>query len=150
MPGQMPDSELRRYPGAVLRVGSIVIRVDDLVRQTAFWTAALGYVPRDPEADDFALLRARDGRGPNVSLDRVRSTVHLPPRIHLDLYADDQAAEVERLVSLGASRVEWKRRPADADYVILQDPEGNRFCVVDASGRPAQGPPSAPKTAPGS
>jgi predicted enzyme related to lactoylglutathione lyase len=133
----------------VLHVGSIVIRVDDLVRQTAFWTAALGYVPRDPQADDFALLRPRDGRGPNVSLDRARSTAHLPPRVHLDLYADDQAAEVERLVGLGASRVEWKRRPANADYVILQDPEGNRFCVVDASERPAQGPPSAPKATPG-
>jgi catechol 2,3-dioxygenase-like lactoylglutathione lyase family enzyme len=149
MPRQGPDSEPRRYPGAVLRVGSIVIRVDDIVRQTAFWTAALGYVARDVNADDFVLLRPRDGRGPNVSLDRARSAVHLPPRIHLDLYADDQSAEVERLVGLGASRVEWKRRPADADYVILEDPEGNRFCVVDASGRPAPGPPSATVTAPG-
>jgi catechol 2,3-dioxygenase-like lactoylglutathione lyase family enzyme len=119
----------------VLRVGSIVIRVDDLARQTAFWTAALGYVSRDDGADDYALLRPRDGRGPNVSLDRVRSAVHLPPRIHLDLYADNQAAEVERLVGLGASRIEWKGRPANADYVILEDPEGNRFCVIDASER---------------
>jgi predicted enzyme related to lactoylglutathione lyase len=121
----------------VLRVGSIVIRVDDLARQKAFWAAALDYVARDDLADDFVLLRPRDGRGPNVSLDRVNSAIHLPPRIHLDLYAEDQAAEVERLVGLGASRVEWKRRPADADYVILEDPEGNRFCVVDASERPA-------------
>jgi hypothetical protein len=57
---------------------------------------------------------------------------HLPPRIHLDLYAEDQAAEVERLIGLGASRVEWTGRPAAADYVILEDPEGNRFCVIDA------------------
>lgn len=135
----------RRYAGAVLRVGSIVIRVDDLARQTAFWSAALGYVPRDGDADDFALLRPRDGRGPNVSLDRVRSAVHLPPRIHLDLYADDQTAEVERLVGLGASRVEWKHRPPDADYVILEDPEGNRFCVIDASGRPKPESASEPK-----
>ncbi len=121
-------------------MGSIVIRVGDLARQTAFWTAALDYVPRDGVADDFVLLRSRTGSGPNVSLDRVRSAVHLPPRIHLDLYADDQAAEVERLVGLGASRVEWKGRPADADYVILEDPEGNRFCVVDASDRRAPSP----------
>ena len=123
-----------RYAAGVLRVGSIVIRVDDLARQVAFWTAALDYVPRLP-ADDFVLLQPRSGHGPNVSLDRARSEVHLPPRIHLDLYADDQAAEVDRLVGLGASRVEWKKRPADADYVILADPEGNRFCVIDASGR---------------
>jgi catechol 2,3-dioxygenase-like lactoylglutathione lyase family enzyme len=109
-----------------------VIRVDDLARQKTFWTAALDYVARDDAADDFALLRPRDGRGPNVSLDRVRSERHLPPRIHLDLYAEDQVAEVERLIGLGASRVEWKHRPHDADYVILEDPEGNRFCVIDA------------------
>ncbi len=88
-----------------LTIGSIVLRVDDLARQTAFWSAALDYVPRDEESDDFILLRPRDGVGPNLSLDRSRSTLQRPPRLHLDLYAADQAA----------------------------DPEGNRFCVIDAS-----------------
>jgi catechol 2,3-dioxygenase-like lactoylglutathione lyase family enzyme len=118
----------------MIRVGSIVIRVDDLDRQKAFWTAALDYVPRDGDEDDFALLRPRDGNGPNISLDRVRSEVHVPPRIHLDLYSDDQAGEVARLVALGATEIHWDKRPADADYVILADPEGNRFCVIDTSG----------------
>jgi len=117
----------------MVRVGSIVIRVDDLDRQTAFWAAALDYVPREGTDDDFALLRPRDGIGPNVSLDRVRSTVQVPPRIHLDLYTDDQAGEVKRLIALGATEVHWDKRPPDADYVILADPEGNRFCVVDTS-----------------
>jgi catechol 2,3-dioxygenase-like lactoylglutathione lyase family enzyme len=118
----------------MIKVGSIVIRVDDLERQKAFWSAALDYVPRGKERGDdegFALLRPRSGEGPNVSLDRVRSEVHVPPRIHLDLYTEDQAGEVERLVGLGASEVHWDTRPADADYVILADPEGNRFCVID-------------------
>ena len=117
----------------MLRVGSIVLRVDDLQRQTAFWAAALDYVPRQETSDDFQLLRPRDGLGPNVSLDRVRSTLQQPPRIHLDLYAKDQAGEVRRLLALGATEVHWDKRPPDADYVILADPEGNRFCVVDAS-----------------
>ncbi|MDP2623933.1 MAG: VOC family protein [Actinomycetota bacterium] len=116
----------------MIRVGSIVIRVDDLPRQVAFWSAALDYVPRQGDDDDFALLRPRDGVGPNLSLDLVRSEVHLPPRIHLDLYAEDQAVEVQRLIALGATEVHWDKRPADADYVILADPEGNRFCVIDA------------------
>jgi predicted enzyme related to lactoylglutathione lyase len=116
----------------MLRVGSIVIRVDDLPRQAAFWTAALNYVAREGDGDDFVLLRPRDGVGPNVSLDRVNSTVQVPPRIHVDLYAKDQAREVERLKALGATEVHWSKRPPDADYVILADPEGNRFCVVDA------------------
>lgn len=116
----------------MLRVGSIVIRVEDLERQVAFWTAALGYIARADDSDDFALLRPRDGIGPNVSLDAHHSRLELPPRIHLDLYADDQAAEVRRLKALGATEVSWDRRPADADYVIMADPEGNRFCVIDA------------------
>lgn len=65
-----------------------------------------------------------------MSLDAIRSEVQVPPRIHLDLYADDQAVEVERLVGLGASRVHWDRRPPDADYEVLADSEGNCFCVV--------------------
>jgi catechol 2,3-dioxygenase-like lactoylglutathione lyase family enzyme len=117
----------------MIRVGSIVIRVDDLQRQTEFWTKALDYVPRDEDATDFMLLRPRNGVGPNVSLDRVHSKVQVPPRIHLDLYTEDQAGEVERLIGLGATEVHWDKRPPDADYVILADPEGNRFCVVDVS-----------------
>ncbi|MFZ0492641.1 MAG: VOC family protein [Acidimicrobiia bacterium] len=116
----------------MLKVGSIVIRVDDLERQKSFWTSALDYVAREGDDNDFALLRPRSGVGPNVSLDCHSSVVHLPPRIHLDLYAEDQAAEVRRLIALGATEVHWDRRPEDADYVILADPEGNRFCVIDA------------------
>jgi predicted enzyme related to lactoylglutathione lyase len=122
-----------RQSSSMIRVGSIVIRVDDLRRQIEFWSVALDYVPRGElaEGDDFMLLRPRDGVGPNVSLDNVRSTVQIPPRIHLDLYTEDQAGEVERLIGLGATEVHWDKKPADADYVILADPEGNRFCVVD-------------------
>lgn len=118
----------------MIQVGSIVLRVKDIAAQEKFWTQALDYVPRDHEPDsDFRLLRPRNGVGPNISLDEHHSEAPLPPRIHLDLYSGDQSADVERLVALGAARVTWDKLPADADYVILADPEGNRFCVVDAS-----------------
>ncbi|MER7795836.1 VOC family protein [Microbacterium sp. NPDC096154] len=116
----------------MLTVGSIVIRVHDIAAQVRFWTQALDYAVREPMEEDFVVLRPREGIGPSVSLDTMRSQRALPPRIHLDLYADDQAAEVERLIRLGATEVHWGGRPADADYVILEDPEGNRFCVIDA------------------
>ncbi len=77
------------------------------------------------------LLRPRDGAGPNLSLDMVPAKVQVPPKIHLDLYTQDQAGEVLRLIGLGATEVHWDKKPADVDYVILADPEGNRFCVVD-------------------
>ena len=117
----------------MLTVGSVVIRCTALERQLLFWSAALDYEPRLPLEHDFALLRPRSGAGPNVSLDAHPSERALPPRIHLDLYADDQQAEVERLETLGAQRVHWPKRPPDADYMIMEDPEGNRFCVVDAA-----------------
>lgn len=116
----------------MLVVGSIVIRVDDLDAQVEFWTRALDYVPREPVDVDFALLHPRAGHGPNVSLDAHPAKRMLPPRIHLDLYAEQQNAEVNRLKSLGAHEVYWDHKPADADYIIMEDPEGNRFCVIDA------------------
>jgi predicted enzyme related to lactoylglutathione lyase len=115
----------------MLRVGSVVIRVDDLERQARFWEEALGYQRRPGDGDDFVLLRPKDGVGPNVSLDAVPAPAQIPPRIHLDLYTEDQEAELARLETLGATRVHWDKRPSDADYVIMADPEGNRFCVVD-------------------
>ena len=115
----------------MIRVGSIVIRVEDLQRQAAFWEAALGYERRVGDSDDFILLRPKDGVGPNVSLDQVPAKVQIPPRIHLDMYTEDQAGEVERLKGLGATEIHWDKRPPDADYIIMADPEGNRFCVVD-------------------
>ena len=116
--------------GAGLRIGSIVIRVTDLDRQLRFWCAALDYVPREEPEPDWVVLRPRVGTGPNLSLDLRRSRYELPPRLHLDLYADDQAAEVERLVALGAVEIDVPQRPADADWRLLEDPEGNRFDVV--------------------
>ncbi|NYI69186.1 catechol 2,3-dioxygenase-like lactoylglutathione lyase family enzyme [Spelaeicoccus albus] len=115
-------------------MGSIVIRVADLKAQINFWTKALDYLVREPRDDDFALLHPRQGAAPNVSLDAHYSDRLLPPRIHLDLYAQDQQAEVERLIELGAQEIHWDRQPDDADFVIMEDPEGNRFCVIDAAG----------------
>ena len=117
---------------SALRIGSIVLRVDDLQRQADFWQAALDYERRDLD-HDFILLRPRDRVGPSLSLDQIPSTVQVPPRLHLDLFTENQAGEVERLKALGATEVRWDKRPPDADYVILADPEGNRFCVVDIS-----------------
>ena len=87
----------------MITVGSIVIRVNDLERQTRFWEDALDYVRGIDREDDFVKLEPKDGNGPNISLDRVRSNVQIPPQIHLDLYATDQDAEVTRLLELGAT-----------------------------------------------
>lgn len=74
---------------------------------------------------------------PTVTWRSSRSTVTWNgphPRMHLDLYADDQAdqaAQVERLIALGATKVDWDLFPANPDFVLLAGREGNRFCVID-------------------
>jgi catechol 2,3-dioxygenase-like lactoylglutathione lyase family enzyme len=122
----------------MLRIGTVVMGVDDFDRAVAFWTEALDYVPRDliEEDDDFVVLVPAGADGAHLALDTSRSPVQDVPRVHLDLYARDaadQAAEVERLISLGATRVDWPLYPADPDFIVLADTEGNRFCVIDTN-----------------
>lgn len=114
-------------------VGSIVVRCVRFDELLEFWQAALGYVPRYPPQDGWVVLTDPTGAGPNLSLDQVAED-DLPPlgelsRVHLDLYTTDQEAEVERLLRLGATRYEREYGPDD-DFVVLVDPDGNRFCVV--------------------
>lgn len=115
-----------------LVVGSTVIDVADLDRALRFWTAALGYEPKYPPAADFALLRDPSGKRQNVSLQLNGEPKRDVNRLHLDLYADDPAAEVARLEALGARRIPWEWYEADSDYVVMVDTEGNEFCVVQA------------------
>jgi hypothetical protein len=115
-------------------VGSIVIRCFEYDRMFAFWQAALRYeVEHTDPNGGFVILRDPEGRGPNISIDQA------PVRrsgkrswLHLDLYTTNQPSEVERLVSLGASRYSWRYGP-HPDYVVLEDPDGNLFCVVEVS-----------------
>ncbi|MFF1635005.1 VOC family protein [Leifsonia sp. NPDC058248] len=123
--------EARADTGRMIRVGSIVWGVRDVPRAIRFWTEALDYrTLREPDVD-WAILVPREGHGPQLAISEVTSTAHDHQRHHLDLYAFDQDDEVERLLGLGAERVEWDY-PDDADYVVLADPDGNRFCVVQA------------------
>ncbi|MEU9882276.1 VOC family protein [Streptomyces phaeochromogenes] len=120
----------------MLKIGSMVLGVEDVRRAAAFWTEALGYVPREEPEDDWVVLVPAQGTGPQLALGLSETAAQEHPRVHLDLYAGDaadQAAEVERLVSLGAQRVDWDLYPEDPDFVVLADPDGNRFCVIDTS-----------------
>jgi Glyoxalase-like domain len=124
----------------MLKIGTIVMGAGDVRRAVNFWCRALDYVRRDEVRADWAVLVPADGRpGPGLSLALSETPVQEYPRVHLDLYAGDaadQAAEVDRLVALGAERVDWDRYEAGSDFIVLADTEGNRFCVID-TGSPA-------------
>ena len=109
-----------------IRIGSAVINCADLETMTAFWTQALGLTPSSMEPDDdFRVLR---GERVNLSLQVADTPVSARDQMHLDLYSDDQAAQVERLVALGAKVVRHLEE-TDDDHVVMSDPEGNEFCV---------------------
>lgn len=112
----------------MLEIGAIVWGVRDLQRSINFWSEALNYkLRREPDVD-FAILIPKEGDGIQLSLNSA-VTSDKPKRHHIDLFTFDQEKEVERLLKLGATRVDWKYEP-DADYVVLADPDGNTFCVV--------------------
>lgn len=113
-----------------LTLGAVVLRVTDMERMVAFWSAALDLVPRAEPEPDWVSLRPRNGTGPAMSFDLRGSEYALPPRFHLDLYADDRDAEVARLVALGAREIPLQHRQV-VDWTLLEDPEGNRFDVTD-------------------
>ncbi|HWP42801.1 MAG TPA: VOC family protein [Blastocatellia bacterium] len=56
-------------------------------------------------------------------------------RLHLDLYTNDREGEVARLIKIGATRYPWRHRPDD-DLIVLEDPDGNLFCVVQVADGP--------------
>jgi predicted enzyme related to lactoylglutathione lyase len=112
-----------------MHVGSVVIDCNDFPAMLAFWQQALRYVPRDWPDGDFAVLRDPDGEHVNVSLQLVPERRAGKNRLHLDLYTDNQDEEVRRLLDLGATVHPRTREPGE-DFVLLEDPEGNVFCVV--------------------
>lgn len=128
-----PDTDMDAIRETVgdLRVETVVVNVQDMDRAAAFWSAALGYRPKDEEDDpDFRMLVDPGARHVAVSLQRTDHAPTEPVRVHLDLYTDEQQRHVDRLLELGATRAEDWDYPSDADFVVLRDPDGNEFCVI--------------------
>ncbi|WP_433161648.1 VOC family protein [Kribbella sp. CA-247076] len=105
-----------------LTLGAIVLNVPATGPAAEFWQQALGYDASDSNPD---FLVPRSGPPTRLHLDET-------DRTHLDLWVSDGStleAEVERLVTLGARRIEWTY-PPDADFVVLAAPDGTVFCII--------------------
>lgn len=116
-----------------IKVGSVVVDCNDFPAMKAFWQEALQYEAPGEPSDDWAILRDPNGVGVNVSISKVPEPRVGKNRLHFDLYTDRQQGEIERLLRLGAKRFEREAGPGE-DFVVLEDPEGNLFCVVDTAG----------------
>ena len=102
----------------------------DAARLSAFWAEALGYQVRDDEGV-WIVLGPRRGPGPLLGFQQVPEPKVVKNRVHLDLKAlDSMEAEVERLERLGARSVRLVTENPEEAHTIMQDPEGNEYCVV--------------------
>ena len=123
----------------MLTFGVVVLGVTDRPRAEAFWSAALGYRLRDGGFGGWARVLeppggSGSGTGSMIALQVSETPPVDYPRLHFDLHVADaaeQEAEANRLVSLGARRVDWDSYPDDPDFIVLADTEGNLFCLVD-------------------
>ena len=96
-----------------------------------FWTEALGYdvLYARTEGDERAVMIGREGQ-PKILFYEVHDEKVVKNRLHLDLRPDDQEAEVQRLLSLGATKVDVGQ--GDSPWIVMADPDGNEFCVLTA------------------
>ncbi len=116
-----------------LRWQNIVIDCSDPLLVGSFWSEALGLELHGPEDGEWWIEPG--GASPDILFLRVPEGKSVKDRIHLDLRPDDQAAEVERLISLGARPIDIGQ--GDVTWVVMADPEANEFCVLSARPGPS-------------
>ncbi|MGI8763147.1 MAG: VOC family protein [Ilumatobacteraceae bacterium] len=126
-------------------IAVVAIDARDPGRVAEFWAAALDWETW-PDPDGGGVTLAPPGStgqsgasGPSIDVFPVPEGKSVKNRLHFDLRADDstQADEVERLLALGATRVDIGQRP-DVSWIVLADPEGNEFCVLQRSVQEAE------------
>lgn len=109
------------------RIGDIIVDCADAPRLAAFWCAVLGY--RITDQDDTGVAIAGSGVTPTILFIRVPEGKAAKNRIHFDLCPTDRAhaEELRRLAELGARR---SSVVSGGSWVVLEDPEGNEFCLM--------------------
>ena len=113
----------------------LVLDCTDPEALATFWAPALGYT-NVGGAGSYMMLLPADDEGPQLLLQRVPEPKTGKNRMHLDVHVADIAAEVDRLRSLGATRV--TPDPVEEHgmhWFLMADPEGNEFCVCDGGAR---------------
>lgn len=112
-----------------LRLEEIVVDCSDPSSLARWWQVATGWQIVDEVGGAIELAPA-PGQTPSLMFIKVGEHKQHKNRLHLDWVPDDQQAEVERLISLGASRVDIGQ--GSASWVVMADPEGNEFCILAA------------------
>jgi hypothetical protein len=109
------------------RIGDIIVDCGDPELLAAFWSEVLGY--RIFARDDSGVAIRGTTVSPDILFIRVAEPKGAKNRLHFDVCPTDgdQAEELARLLALGATR---SRIVGSGSWVVLEDPEGNEFCLM--------------------
>jgi predicted enzyme related to lactoylglutathione lyase len=114
-----------------LRLGEVVIDCADHEVVVPFWQAAMGEYRRVDVNEQYVAVAPEVpalGR-PAILFQKVPEPKSVKNRVHLDLRGESMAAEVARLVNLGATVIAERSLGDDIRWTVMADPEGNEFCV---------------------
>ena len=121
-----------------LKIQALTVDAHNPRALAEFWAEALGWSIGE-DGDDIGWWIERELNDPNktgfpdILFLKVPDSKVVKNRLHLDLRPDDRAAEVIRLESLGAKKVDiGQSTDPDTTWVVMADPEGNEFCVLSA------------------
>ncbi|HTW09953.1 MAG TPA: VOC family protein [Acidimicrobiales bacterium] len=118
---------------------SVVLDCHDIAAQARWWADVLGWDVVYEAGDEVVIAGSHmpaqpaAERGPGMVFVTVPEGKRVKNRLHIDLAPPagvDQAAEVGRLLAMGATRADVGQGPAQVTWVVLADPEGNEFCVL--------------------
>jgi hypothetical protein len=102
----------------------------DPERLARFWSEVTGYERMEESTDEVVGLHAPDHRGVRrILFFKVPEPKKVKNRVHVDLASKDPAAEIDRLITLGATKVEDREGGLGNRWTVMLDPEGNEFCI---------------------
>ncbi len=129
----MSAGEARLADRLDIRIQNVVVDAADCERLARFWSEALGWRITYQTPDEWVIEppegSAEVDVAPDILFLNVPDAKTVKNRLHFDLRPLDQDAQVNRLIGLGASRVDIGQ-PDDVTWVVMADPEGNEFCVL--------------------
>lgn len=108
----------------------LVIDASDPDALARWWADALGWTDVRVDSDGDVEIRRSPDRLPGLLFQHVPEAKAVKNRFHLDLRPGDRDAEVERLITLGATPVDIGQ--GTPSWIVLADPEGNEFCVLSS------------------
>ncbi len=114
------------------RIGNVAFDCHDVLKIAAFWSAVLGRSLDKGSNELFASIGGADAqrREPAWYFNKVPEAKQAKNRVHLDLVNPDPSA-VGELIALGATVVsQHQLRDGSHSWTVLQDPEGNEFCIA--------------------